>query len=85
MYTESELKHYDVPRFVDYICVHDESIEFDVDWWTVTELKELFNIRLTDQEKKTKIVAFKTTEGFRGYAAVYSKKEILDFRLINNA
>lgn len=85
MYTESELKHFDVPRFIDYVCFHDESIEFDVDWWTVTELRELFNIRLTDQEKKTRIVAFKTTEAFRGYAAVYSRKEILDYRLIQHA
>ncbi|GAB6621267.1 hypothetical protein bcgnr5406_60890 [Bacillus cereus] len=85
MYTESELKHFDVPRFVDYVCVHDESIEFDVDWWTVSELKELFNIRLTDLEKKTRISAFKTQEGYRGWAAVYSRKEILNYRLIEQA
>lgn len=84
MYTESELKHLDVPQFVDYVCVNGDD-EFDVDWWTVTELRELFNIRLTDHEKKTRIVAFKTTEGFRGYAAVYSRKEILDYRLIEHA
>jgi hypothetical protein len=86
MYTESELKHFDVPRFVDYVCVHDESIEFDVDCGTVSELKELFNIRLTDLEKKkTRISAFKTQEGYRGWAAVYSRKEILNYRLIEQA
>ncbi|WP_131801182.1 hypothetical protein [Bacillus paranthracis] len=84
MFTESELKHLDVPIFCDYECVNGDD-EFDVDWWTVTELRELFGIRLTDQEKKNKIVAFKTTEAFRGYAAVYCRTEILNYRLIDNA
>lgn len=79
MYIESELKHYDVPRFVDYICVSGDD-SFKVDWWTITELKEIFNIRLTDQEKTTRIVAFNICPGYRGWAAVYSREDILNYR-----
>ncbi|HFK1501365.1 hypothetical protein [Bacillus cereus] len=73
------------PVFQEYQCTYpDPLLEFDIDWWTVSELKELFDITLTDKEKETRIQAFKTAQGYRGYAAVYSKKEILDLRLVIN-
>ncbi|HDP4772801.1 TPA: hypothetical protein P6R15_006441 [Pseudomonas aeruginosa] len=76
-----ELKHFDVPIFVEYNCVSGDD-EFDIDWWTVTELKQLFAITLTEKEKATRICAFKWGIGYRQWAAVYSRTEILNYRLI---
>ncbi|WJE17865.1 hypothetical protein QRY07_00715 (plasmid) [Bacillus cereus] len=84
MYTEEEVDCYDVPKFIDYECISGDD-SFKVDWWTITELREIFGIRLTDQEKKNRIVAFNTGVGYRGWAAVYSREDILNYRLINNA
>lgn len=80
MYTEEEAKCYNVPMFIDYYCVNGDD-DFKVDWWTVTELREVFGIRLTDQEKENRIVAFNTMSGYRGWAAVYSREDILNYRL----
>ncbi|HFK1501378.1 TPA: hypothetical protein ACGXMW_005836 [Bacillus paranthracis] len=85
MYTKEQVELTGFPIFQEYKCTYpDFSLEFDVDWWTVSELKELFDIILTDFEKETRIQAFKTGAGYRGYAAVYSRKEILDMRLVIN-
>jgi hypothetical protein len=76
-----ELKHFDVPIFVEYNCVSGDD-EFDIDWWTVSELRKLFGISLTDAEKQNRIQAFKWGIGYRQWATVYSKEDILNHRLI---
>ncbi|MGH0465607.1 hypothetical protein, partial [Bacillus luti] len=74
MYTKEYVELTGFPIFQEYKCTYpDPLLEFDVDWWTVSELKELFDITLTPQEKETRIQAFKTGTGYRGFAAVYSK------------
>ncbi|HEF5239115.1 TPA: hypothetical protein SAS01_005924 [Bacillus cereus] len=83
MQITDDLKHYGLPLFVEYECINDD-IEFDIDWWTVSELKKLFGITLTEKEKKTRIQAFKFGQGYRQWAAVYSREDVLNRRLIDS-
>lgn len=83
MFTKHEVDLAELPIFMEYKCIYpNKLVEFDIDWWTASELKGLFGITLTKEEKETKIQAFKHSAGYRGFAAVYSKQEILDSRLI---
>jgi hypothetical protein len=83
MQITDELRHLDVPLFLEYVCVSGDD-EFDIDWWITSELKELFGIKLTDKERKTRIQAFKWGMGYRQWAAVYSKEDILNHRLVDS-
>ncbi|KZD71080.1 tRNA nucleotidyltransferase [Bacillus cereus] len=47
-------------------------------------MRELFGIKLTDEEKKNRIQAFKWGMGYRQWAAVYSKEDILNHRLVGS-
>ncbi|HDR6313195.1 TPA: hypothetical protein QCU60_005231 [Bacillus cereus] len=78
-----ELRHLNVPLFVEYNCVSGDD-EFDIDWWTVSEMKKLFGITLTDTEKQNRIRAYKWGIGYRQWAAVYSRTEILNYRLLDS-
>ncbi|BCD33080.1 hypothetical protein bcgnr5371_60170 [Bacillus cereus] len=81
MQITDELRHLNVPLFIEYRCVSGDD-EFDIDWWTISELRKLFGIRLTDDEKQTRIQAYKWGIGYRQWAAVYSKEDILNRRLV---
>ncbi|GAB6566987.1 hypothetical protein [Bacillus cereus] len=83
MQITDELRHLDVPLFLEYVCVSGDD-EFDIDWWTTSEMRELFGIKLTDEEKKNRIQAFKWGMGYRQWAAVYSKEDILNHRLVGS-
>lgn len=85
MYTKEHVELSKLPIFKAYECIYpDQYQDFDIDWWTVSELKTIFNIKLTEIEKKTRIQAYKSGVGYRGFAAVYSRQEILALRLLAN-
>lgn len=81
MYEIKDIENLGLPLFKEFECINFEDEEFRVDYWTVSEFKQLLKITLTEEEKSlNNIKAFRTANGYYGWSALYSMSEILSAR-----
>lgn len=80
MYKKEHIEGLGLPMFYDYECVNGDD-EFRIDYWTVSEFKDLLHITLSEDEKKAQnLKGFKSGPGYRGWSGLYSMSEILNAR-----
>lgn len=76
-FEESEVLASGLPVIYD---IEDGEPEYLMEWFTYTDLKKIFKIYLTEDERKHSIQAFEKLKSGHGFVALYSFVKIMNGR-----